>query len=169
MVNVTRNYLKRNKVKADVEFSWGATEAKVADGLVDAVVELTETGSSLRVHKLRIIATICESTTQFIANKNAVKDTWKKSKMDQISLLLQGAIAANNMVGLKMNVEQKNLKKVLGLLTSLKNPTISSLSEDNWRAVEIVISEGIVRTLIPKLKSAGAQGIIEYPLNKLIY
>ena len=169
VVNVTRNYLKRNKVKADVEFSWGATEAKVADGLVDAVVELTETGSSLRVHKLRIIATICESTTQFIANKNAVKDTWKKSKMDQISLLLQGAIAANNMVGLKMNVEQKNLKKVLGLLTSLKNPTISSLSEDNWRAVEIVISEGIVRTLIPKLKSAGAQGIIEYPLNKLIY
>lgn len=169
IVNVTKGYLRKNKVKADVEFSWGATEAKVADGLVDAVVELTETGSSLRAHKLRIIATVCESTTQFIANQKSVKDAWKKRKMDQISMLLQGAIAANNMVGLKMNVEQKNLNKVLSLLTSLKNPTVSSLTKDNWRAVEIVISENTVRTLIPKLKSAGAQGIIEYPLNKLIY
>lgn len=169
VVNVTKNYLKKNKVKANVEFSWGATEAKVADGLVDAVVELTETGSSLRAHNLRIISTICESTTQFIANKKSVKDPWKKRKMDQISLLLQGAIAANNMVGLKMNVEKKNLRKILSLLTSLKNPTVSSLSKDNWLAVEIVISEGTVRTLIPKLKNAGAQGIIEYPLNKLIY
>ena len=169
IVNVTKNYLKYHKVKADVEFSWGATEAKVADGLVDAVVELTETGSSLRAHKLRVIATICESTTQFIANKKSVKDPWKKRKMDQISMLLSGAIAANNMVGLKMNVEVKNLEKVLGLLTSLKNPTISSLSQNNWRAVEIVIDESTVRTLIPKLKNAGAQGIIEYSLNKLIY
>ncbi|MCK5083064.1 MAG: ATP phosphoribosyltransferase, partial [Candidatus Omnitrophica bacterium] len=169
VVNVTKGYLRKNKIKADVEFSWGATEAKVADGLVDAVVELTETGSSLRAHKLRIVSTVCESTTQFITNKKALEDPWKKRKMDQISMLLQGAIAASNMVGLKMNVEQKNLNKILSLLTSLKNPTVSSLTRDNWRAVEIVISENIVRTLIPKLKKAGAQGIIEYPLNKLIY
>ncbi|MCK5260109.1 MAG: ATP phosphoribosyltransferase [Candidatus Omnitrophica bacterium] len=169
VVNVTKRYLRKNKIKADVEFSWGATEAKVAGGLVDAVVELTETGSSLRAHKLRIISIICESTTQFIANKKSLKDPWKKRKMDQISMLLQGAIAASNMVGLKMNVEEKNLNKILSLLTSLKNPTVSSLTKDNWRAVEIVISEDIVRTLIPKLKRAGAQGIIEYPLNKLIY
>jgi len=169
VVNVTKHYLKDHGVKAEVEFSWGATEAKVADGLVDAVVELTETGSSLRAHKLRIIATICESTTQFIASKKSLKDPWKKHKMEQISMLLQGAITANNMVGLKMNVEEKNLTKILGLLTSLKNPTISSLSKENWRAVETVIDEGTVRTLIPKLKGAGAQGIIEYPLNKLIY
>ena len=166
---MTKRYLRKNKIKADVEFSWGATEAKVADGLVDAVVELTETGSSLRAHKLRIIETICESTTQFIANKKSLADPWKKRKMDQISMLLQGAIAANNMVGLKMNVEEKNLKKILNLLTSLKNPTVSSLSNDKWRAIEIVIDEKAVRTLIPKMKSAGAQGIIEYPLNKLIY
>ena len=169
LVNVTKSYLKKNKVKADVEFSWGATEAKVADGLVDAVVELTETGSSLRAHKLRIIATVCESTTQFICNKKAFQDSWKKQKMDQVVMLLKGAIDANNMVGLKMNVEKKNLDKVLAILPSLKNPTISHLSRDNWLAVEIVIDEGHVRTLIPELKMGGAQGIIEYPLNKLIY
>ncbi len=169
LVNVTKKYFKKQKIKADVEFSWGATEAKVADGLVDAVVELTETGSSLRAHKLRIVDTICESTTQFIANKRAVQDPWKKSKMDQIVMLLKGAITADNMVGLKMNVENKNLKKVLKLLTSLQDPTVSSLSRKNWAAVEIVINEGTVRTLIPKLKKSGAQGIIEYPLNKLIY
>ncbi|MCH8312979.1 MAG: ATP phosphoribosyltransferase [Nitrospinae bacterium] len=152
IINVTKRYLRKNKIKADVEFSWGATEAKVADGLVDAVVELTETGSSLRAHKLRIIATVCESTTQFIANKKSLKDPWKKHKMGQISMLLQGAIAANNMVGLKMNVEVKNLKRILGLLKSLKNPTVSSLSNDKWRAIEIVIDERTVRTLIPKLK-----------------
>ena len=169
VVNVTKNYLKKNRVQADVEFSWGATEAKVADGLVDAVVELTETGSSLRANKLRIVETICESTTQFIANKKAVSDRWKKEKMDQIVLLLNGALNANNMVGLKMNVEKKNLDKVLGVLPSLKNPTISSLSQKNWLALETVINEGIVRTLIPRLKFAGAQDIIEYPLNKIIY
>ncbi len=169
VVNVTKNYLKDNKVKAEVEFSWGATEAKVADGLVDAVVELTETGSSLRAHKLRIVSTICESTTQFIASKRAMKDPWKRKKIEQISLLLSGAIAANSMVGLKMNVEEKNLNKILSLLSSLKNPTISSLSQGSWRAVEIVIDEGTVRTILPQLKSAGAEGIIEYPLNKLIY
>src|SRR3990172_8486275 len=169
LVNVTRQYLRKNKVKADVEFSWGATEAKVADGLVDAVVELTETGSSLRAHKLRIIDTICESTTQFIANKKAAKDPWKKRKMDQVVMLLKGAIAARNMVGLKMNVEKKNFQEILNLLTSLKDPTVSSLSRKDWFAVETVIDEGTVRTLIPKLKDAGAQGIIEYPLNKLIH
>lgn len=169
LVNVTKQYLKKNKVRADVEFSWGATEAKVADGLVDAVVELTETGSSLRAHKLRVIGEVCESTTQFIANKNTARDLWKRKKMDQITMLLKGAIAANNMVGLKMNVRKNDLDKILGLLTSLKNPTISHLSDQNWLAIETVIDEGTVRTLIPGLKKAGAQGIIEYPLNKVIY
>lgn len=169
LVNVTRNYLKENKVKADVEFSWGATEAKVATGLVDAIVELTETGSSLRAHNLRIVTTMCESTTQFIANKTAVKDPWKKAKMAQISLLLEGAIAAEGMVGLKMNVQEENLKKVLSLLTSLKNPTISNLSQKGWLAVETVIHESKVRVLVPQLKLAGAGGIIEYTLNKIIY
>ena len=169
VVHVTKKYLRKNNVKAEVEFSWGATEAKVADGLVDAVVELTETGSSLRAHKLRIVSMVCESTTQFIANHTSVKDPWKKRKMDQIVMLLQGAIAANNMVGLKMNLETKNLKKVLSLLPSLKNPTVSPLSQKSWVALETVIDEGTVRTLIPRLKSVGAQGIIEYSLNKLIH
>lgn len=169
VVNVTKRYLKRNRVKAEVEFSWGATEAKVADGLVDAVVELTETGSSLRDHKLRIVDTICESTTKFITNKRALADPWKKKKMEQVSLLLKGAIAANNMVGLKMNVQRKNLNRILKLLTALKDPTVSALSRPDWLAVETVIDEGTVRTLIPNLKNAGAQGIIEYPLNKLIH
>ncbi len=169
LVGVTKQYLKANGVAANVEFSWGATEAKVATGLVDAVVELTETGSSLRAHKLRIVTTICESTTRFIANEKAIRDRWKKAKMEQICLLLKGAIAADNMVGLKMNLEKKNLGKVLKLLTSLKNPTISNLSQKNWLAVETVIEESTVRILIPELKKAGAQGIIEYALNKVIH
>lgn len=169
VVNVTKNYLKKHKVKADVEFSWGATEVKVADGLVDAVVEITETGSSLRAHNLRIIDTVCESTTQFITNKKTLADPWKKAKMEQIVMLLKGAIAANNMVGLKMNVESRNLQKVLEVLPALKNPTVSPLARDNWLAIETVIDEGTVRHLIPELKAAGAQGIIEYSLNKLIY
>ncbi|VAW17478.1 ATP phosphoribosyltransferase =_ HisGl [hydrothermal vent metagenome] len=169
VVNVTKKYLKKYKVTADVEFSWGATEVKVADGLVDAVVEITETGSSLRAHKLRIIDTVCESTTQFISSPKALQDPWKKKKMGQLCMLLEGAIAANNMVGLKMNVLEKNLEKVLDLLTSLKDPTVSHLSRKGWLALEIVMDEGTVRNLIPELKEAGAQGIIEYPLNKLIY
>lgn len=169
VVNVTKQFLRKNKVKADVEFSWGATEAKVADGLVDAVVELTETGSSLRAHKLRIVDTVCESTTQFITHKKANSDPWKREKMAQIVMLLKGAIDANNMVGLKMNVHADNLNKVLAVLPSIKNPTVSSLSHGNWFAVETVIDEGTVRLLIPGLKNAGAQGIIEYSLNKLIY
>ena len=169
LVNVTKKYLEKNRVKADVEFSWGATEVKVASGLVDGVVELTETGSSLRAHNLRIVSTICESVTKFIANKKAFKDSWKRQKMEQLIVLLQGAIEANNMVGLKMNVEKKNLNKILKLLTSLKNPTISQLSRKDWLAVETVIDEGTVRSLIPALKRNGAQGIIEYSLNKVIY
>ena len=169
VVNVTKQYLAKHKVKADVEFSWGATEAKVATGLVDAIVELTETGSSLRANKLRIVDTLCESSTQFIANKKAVKDSWKKKKMDQVIMLLQGALSANNMVGLKMNVNRKNLDKVLKTLTALRNPTISPLVTDGWVALETVIDEGTVRQIIPQLKDAGAEGIIEYSLNKLIY
>jgi len=169
LVNVTKTYLKKNKVKADVEFSWGATEVKVTAGLVDAVVELTETGRSLRAHKLREIATICKSTTQFIASTKSFKNSWKKKKIKQLALLLKGAIQAENMVGLKMNVANKNLKRVLKLLPALKNPTISCLSRENWLAVEVVIDENSVKDLIPKLKEVGAQGIIEYSLNKLIY
>jgi len=169
LVNVTRDYFRRNKIKVDVEFSWGATEAKVSSGLVDAIVELTETGRSLRANKLIEIATLCESTTQFIANINAYKDSWKKDKIGQIVLLLKGAIGAEEKVGLKMNVRKQDIKKVIAQLPALKRPTISGLSEQGWFAIETVIDEKIVRVLIPGLKKAGAQGIIEYPLNKVIY
>ncbi|MDD5432317.1 MAG: ATP phosphoribosyltransferase [Candidatus Omnitrophica bacterium] len=169
LVNVTKNFFKKNKVNVEVEFSWGATEVKVSAGLVDAIVELTETGRSLKANKLIEIATLCESTTQFIANKSSYKDAWKKCKMEQIALLLKGAIAAEEKVGLKMNVRKENLKAVLSKLPALKNPTISGLSGDGWFAVETIIDEKIVRILIPELKNAGATGIIEYPLNKVIY
>jgi ATP phosphoribosyltransferase len=169
LVSVTREYFKKNKVKVDIEFSWGATEVKVSSGLVDAIVELTETGRSLKANKLIEIATLCESTTQFIANKKSYQDPWKKNKMGEIAVLLIGAIAAEAKVGLKMNVKKQDLKKVLGMLPALKKPTISNLSSDGWYAVETVIDETIVRNLIPELKKAGATGIIEYPLNKVIY
>jgi ATP phosphoribosyltransferase len=169
LVNVTKEYFKKRKVKVEVEFSWGATEVKVNSGLVDAVVELTETGRSLKANKLAIIDTICESTTQFIANKESYKNSWKKNKMEQIALLLQGAIAAEEKVGLKMNVRQGDLTKITSLLPALKKPTISSLTGTGWVAVETIIDEKVVRTLIPALKKAGAEGIIEYPLNKVIY
>jgi ATP phosphoribosyltransferase len=168
LVQVTKDFLKKNGVVADVEFSWGATEVKVATGLVDAIVELTETGSSLRAHKLREVMTICTSTTQFIANKKAYLDSWKRKKMEQIVLLLRGAIEAEGKVGLKMNVPATKLKSLLKVLPSLKGPTISGLSDKKWVAVETVIDEKKVRHLIPQLKAAGAQGIIEYSLNKLI-
>ena len=168
LINVTREYFRKNKVKVDVEFSWGATEVKVKAGLVDAIVELTETGRSLKANKLVEIATICESTTQFIANKDSYRNAWKKAKMEQIALLLQGAIAAEEKVGLKMNARKKDLKKIIALLPALKTPTISGLSGEGWLAVETVIDERVVRTLIPELKKAGACGIIEYPLNKVI-
>jgi len=169
LVNATRDFFKKNNVKVDVEFSWGATEVKVNSGLVDAIVDLTETGSSLRANKLIEIATICESTTQFIANKNAYKDSFKRTKMEQIALLLKGAIAAERMVGVKMNVKKKDLARVVKVLPALQEPTVSSLSSTGWFAVETVIDEKVVRTLIPALKKNGAEGIIEYPLNKVIY
>jgi ATP phosphoribosyltransferase len=169
LVGVTREYFKKHKISVDVEFSWGATEVKVSAGLVDAIVELTETGSSLRANKLVEIATLCSSTTQFIANKSAYKNAWKKAKMEEIALLLRGAIAAQEKVGLKMNVRKADLKKVIAKLPALKKPTISELSESGWVAIETIIDEKVVRVLIPELKKAGAQGIIEYPLNKVIY
>jgi ATP phosphoribosyltransferase len=169
LVNVTKDYFRRKKLKVDVEFSWGATEVKVNSGLVDAIVELTETGRSLKANKLAILDTLCESTTVFIANKAAYKDTWKRNKMEQIALLLKGAIAAEEKVGLKMNVREADIKKIVSLLPALKKPTISGLAGTGWCAVETIIDEKTVRTLIPALKKAGAEGIIEYPLNKVIY
>ncbi|MDD5423938.1 MAG: ATP phosphoribosyltransferase [Candidatus Omnitrophica bacterium] len=169
LVNFTKGYLKKKKVKAEVEFSWGATEAKVYSGLVDAIVELTETGSSLRAHNLKIVETLCTSTTQLIANKKSWKEPWKKSKIEKIAILLKGAIAAEEKVGLKMNIKESDLKKVLGVLPAMRRPTISHLSVKGWVAVETIIDEKQVRELIPNLKSAGAEGIIEYPLNKVIY
>ena len=165
----TEKYLKSTGVTADVEFSWGATEAKVATGLVDAIVELTETGSSLKANNLRIVETLCYSTTQFISNKKAWTDPAKKRKMQHIAMLLIGAIQAEAKVGLKMNVADANLQKVVSLLPSMKTPTISKLATGGWSDVDTIIDEKIVRDLIPKLKEAGAEGIIEYPLNKVIY
>jgi len=167
LVNATRKYLKKNRVKAEVEFSWGATEVK-APQLVDAIVELTETGASLRAHNLRIVDTVVKSTTQFIANKRSYKNAWKRRKIDNIALLLKGAIEAQVRVGLKMNVAQKNLNAVLKLLPAMKRPTVSSLAQKGWFDVDTIIEEKVVRELIPKLKKAGAEGIIEYPLNKVI-
>ena len=168
LVNVTKKYLKKNKVNAEVEFSWGATEIKVPE-LVDAIVELTETGSSLRANNLKIIDVVCSSTTWLIANKKTWKNLSKRKKIENIALLLSGAILAEEMVGLKMNVMEKNLKNVLKILPAMQKPTISSLTQDKWVAVETIICEKEVRELIPKLKRAGVVGIIEYPLNKAIY
>jgi ATP phosphoribosyltransferase len=167
LVNVTKEYLKKNKVKAEVEFSWGATEVKPPK-LADAIVEATETGSSLRANRLRIIDEVLRSTTQFIANKKSYTDPWKRQKIDNLILLLQGAIMAEDMVGLKMNVAKKDLAQILKILPAMKKPTISNLSDKNWYDVETIIDEKVVRELIPKLKKAGAAGIIEYPLNKVI-
>jgi ATP phosphoribosyltransferase len=168
LVNVTRQYLKKKGVKAEIEFSWGATEAKVATGLVDAVVELTETGSSLKANKLKEITTICESTTLLIANHASWKESWKKAKMRQLSMLLVGAITAEGKVGLKMNAPQRSLSRVIAILPALKKPTVSPLSQEGWYALETIMDEKVVRDIIPRLKQAGAQGIIEYPLNKII-
>ena len=167
LVGVTKGYLKRHGITAKVEFSWGATEVKPLM-LVDAIVEVTETGASLRANGLRVIDTVLESTTKFIVNKKSWRDSWKKQKIENIVMLLEGAMAAEEKVGLKMNVSKKNLPQILSLLPALKNPTISNLSEGNWVAVETIIDESIVRKLIPELKRAGAQGIVEYPLNKIV-
>jgi len=167
LVGFTKKYLKSQGISADVDFSWGATEVKPPH-LADAIVELTETGSSLKANNLRIVETILESSTRFIANKKAWKDDWKRQKMENIVLLLRGALAAEEKVGLKMNVPDKSLKRVMSLLSSLHSPTISQLSDSGWYALEVVIDEKTVRDIIPKLKSVGAEGIIEYPLNKVI-
>ena len=168
LVRVTKQYLKQHRVSADVEFSWGATEGKVSGGLVDAIVEATETGRTLTANGLRIVDTLCESTTQFIANTRAWHDPWKRRKMESITLLLNGAIVAEGKAGLKMNVRRRDLTAVLKVLPAMKQPTISSLADERWCAVETIIDESIVRTLIPALKRAGAEGLIEYPLNKVI-
>ncbi len=168
LVNVTRKYFKSRKVDVDIEFSWGATEAKVGAGLVDAIVELTETGASLRANNLRIVDTICSSTTLIVANKKAWDDKWKRNKIESMALLLKGAISAEEKVGLKMNIEEEKIRKIISILPAMKKPTISRLSEDNWCALEAIVDEKIVRNIIPKLKQNGAQGIIEYPLNKVI-
>jgi len=168
LVNVTKKYLKDNGIKAEVEFSWGATEVKPKMG-IDAIVEITETGSSLRANNLKIIDTICGSTTQFIANKDAYKDKWKKDKIDRISMLLKGAILAEGKVGLKMNAKKSDIKKIIAVLPSMKTPTIAPLFDEGWVDIETIIDEEDVKKLIPALKDAGAQGIIEYPLNKVIY
>ena len=168
LVNVTKKYLKSQGVQAEVEFSWGATEAKVPD-LVDAIVELTETGSSLRANNIRIIDEIMTSTTKLIANKSAWKNAWKKKKIQNLAMLLTGALNAEEKVGLKMNVAQKDLKSIIKILPAVKTPTISQLTGGKWVALEVIIDEDIVRNIIPKLKEAGAQGIVEYPLNKVIY
>ncbi len=167
LVEATKKYLRKNGVKAKVEFSWGATEVKPPD-LADAIVEVTETGSSLRANKLRIVEELFTSNTQLVANKAAVADAWKSQKLADIKMLLEGAIAALGKVGLMLNVERKNLSTVLALLPALKNPTISPLAKDEWVAVNTILDETTVRTIIPRLKQAGASGIVEYPLNKII-
>jgi len=168
VVNLTKKYLKKHGVKAEVEFSWGATEVK-AHELVDAIVEVTETGSSLRANKLRIVDELLSSTPRLIANNDAWKNKWKRQKIETLSMLLKGALEAETKVGLKMNIAQKNLAGLLQSLPALRNPTISNLSLAGWVAVETIIDERVVREMIPALKAAGAEGIIEYPLNKVVY
>jgi len=167
LVRVTKAYFEERKVPVDVEFSWGATEVK-PPVLADAIVEATETGSTLRANRLRIIDTIMESNTQLIANRAALDDEWKRTKIENIALLLQAAIHAQGRVGLMLNVEQENLQAVLALLPALQRPTISPLSENGWVAVNTIIEERTVRDLIPRLKQAGGHGIVEYPLNKIV-
>ena len=168
LVNFTKKYFANRKINIHVEFSWGATEAKVVEGLVDAVVEVTETGSTIRANKLRIIHELMKTNTQLIANRAAWDDPWKRKKIEQIRTLLMGSLQAMGKVGLKMNVSKENLGRVMLLLPSLKAPTVSNLFSDEWFAVETVADADIVRDLIPVLLEAGAQGIIEYPLNKVI-
>jgi ATP phosphoribosyltransferase len=168
LVNFTKDYFAEKNIDVDVEFSWGATEAKVVEGLADAIVEVTETGSTIKAHGLRIIQDLMETNTQLIANKKAWEDSWKKEKIEQISLLLKGALKADGMVGLKMNVPKEKLDEVIKLLPSLTAPTIANLYQQDWFSIETVISEFTVRELIPKLRKSGVEGIIEYSLNKVI-
>ncbi len=166
-VGLTEQLLEARGITAEVEFSWGATEVKVPE-LVDAIVDITETGSSLRANNLRIVDTLMESYPQLVANKTAFSDPWKREKIEQIALLLRSALNARDKVGLKMNLPEKELQKVLECLPSLRRPTVANLAEEGWVAVETVIDEAVVREIIPKLKHLGAEGIIEYPLNKLV-
>ncbi|MFP4379790.1 MAG: ATP phosphoribosyltransferase [Candidatus Sumerlaeia bacterium] len=167
VVNMTKQYLADHGVEAEVEFSWGATEIKAPD-FVDAIVEITETGSSLRANNLRIVDTVMETWNQLIANKQAWEDPWKREKIENIAMLLQAAMAAEGKVGLKMNVEKGNMKTVSDILPSITSPTISHLGESGWYALEVIIEERDVKRLIPALRRGGARGIIEYPLNKVI-
>jgi ATP phosphoribosyltransferase len=167
-LGLTKAYLDKHGVTAELEFSWGATEVKVPE-LVDAIVDITETGSSLRANKLRILDTIMESYPQFVASHAAASDPWKRGKMERLALLLNGALEARDKVGLKMNVPGKQLQAVVDCLPSERSPTISSLANSDWVAVETVINESVVREIIPKLKSLGAEGIVEYPLNKVVH
>jgi len=168
LVNYTRRYFKESNIDVKIEFSWGATEAKVVSGLVDAIVEVTETESTIRAHGLKIIHEFMESNTQLIANRESYKDPWKKEKIEQIALLLKGALRAENLVGLKMNVPEKKIEAVINILPSLNAPTVAGLYNSNWVSVETIVDVKTVRDLIPRLRQAGAEGIIEYPLNKVI-
>jgi ATP phosphoribosyltransferase len=168
VVNLTRGYLARHGVQAEVEFSWGATEVKAPD-LVDAIVEITETGSSLRANKLRIVDEVLTTTPRLIANAASWQDEWKRRKIENLALLLKGALEAEGQVGLKLNCPRDQVKEVLAVLPALKKPTVSPLADDGWVALETILKEKEVRTIIPLLKRAGASGIIEYPLNKVIY
>lgn len=168
LVNVTRDYLKEKGVRAEVEFSWGATEVK-PPYLVDAIVELTETGRSLKANNLREVDTVLESTIWLIANPSSWTDSWKREKIKNLAILLEGALNGMGKVGLKMNISQANLKRLLGILPSLKKPTVSKLSEEGWWAVEIILDELEARQLIPRIKKVGGEGIVEYPLNKVVY
>lgn len=166
-VDLTKQFLDENQIEAEVEFSWGATEVK-PPYLADAIVELTETGSSLRANNLRIVHEIMHSTTQLIANRQSWEDEWKRKKIDQIAMLLRAALAARGKVALMMNVHEANLTQVEDLLPSLKSPTVSKLQAEGWYAINTIIDEDLVRDLIPKLKDAGAEGIVEFPLNKIV-
>ncbi len=168
LVNFTKRYFNERGIEVTVEFSWGATEAKVVSGLADAIVEVTETGSTMRAHGLKIIHELMESSTRLIANKEAYADKWKKEKIGQIVLLLKGALRAESMVGLKMNVPEEKLPDVISMLPSLNAPTVAGLYNSAWTSVETVVDSSQVRDLIPRLIKAGAEGIIEYPLNKVI-
>jgi len=168
LVNFTKKYFAERNITVDVEFSWGATEAKVVDGLVDAIVEVTETGSTLRAHNLRIVEEMMTTNPQLIANKQAWQDPWKRAKIEQIALLLKGALQAEMQVGLKMNVPKNKLEAVIKLLPSITSPTIAGLYNSDWYSIETIIAETMARELIPRLQKNGAEGIIEYPLNKII-
>ncbi len=168
LVNFTKKFFKEKNVDVKVEFSWGATEAKVVSGLADAIVEVTETGSTIKAHGLKIIYDLMQTNTQLIANRDSYKDSWKKAKIGQIILLLKGALRAENMVALKMNLPQEKVEDVIGILPSLNAPTVAGLYNSDWVSVETVVDARVVRDLIPRLMDAGAQGIIEYSLNKVI-